>query len=152
MGKIVLEMSFEQLTELSKFFYLGHFVAMEVGYEDEELERSITLLLSAHGHLHDPREEFFAHGGPSEPVFTISMSASEECHLLLDHYIDEMTDENIACQLTERDFAEKYGAMDPRDIIANNKLWDNYTEIFKMYETEIARNGLRNFRLLKMEQ
>lgn len=150
MNEITLSFTPEELLVLGKHLYMAsYFMITYDDYENEEIARGIMTKVCAAGFAQANEEGHYRYGGPTETAFTISLEASEECEPLVESFQDDAVMEYLPYALADRDFIEKYGKMDPIDVVNNTSLREELENMQTEYKHEILFNGVENLRLIK---
>ncbi len=149
MKEITLTFDPDELCELAKQLYLASNLLMNCGYDNQKMADDLRDRVCAVGFLELPEMGAFRPGGHFDPPFTLTHDVDKELITVLDIYNDEMVAEHVPYALADRDFEEKYGHMEPEDILRNPKLLNELEAIQKVYKEEFERYGVRNLRLVK---
>ena len=147
MKEITISFTANELRELAKQLYLGSFLTIGFPYDNEKMARDIFNRICATGYLEAPELGAFRHGGMTETAFQISREIDEECDPVVEQYGASVVEDHLPYRLADRDFEEKYGKLEPEQILMNPKLLAELKEIQEKYKQEFERYGVLHLRL-----
>lgn len=123
---------------------------MSIGfpYDNEELANEIYNRVCAIGFLEAPEMGAFVRCGPfGDTEFGISMDLDDECEPIVEQFKASAIEDQLPYELADRDFEEKYGKMEPLEVVNNSKLLKELEAIQKKYKQEFERYGVIHLRL-----
>ena len=147
MKEITITFTSEELTELARQLYMASYVITGFPYHKEKLARKIMNKVCAAGFAEAPETGAFRHGGFTETKFTISLEAGTEGDAVIEQFKDDAVAHQLPFQLADRDFEEKYGKMDPMDIVQNAPLLAELKTIQEKYKLDFERYGVLYLRM-----
>lgn len=147
MKEITISFSPDELIELAKQLYMASFLTIGFPYDNQEMSEEIFNRVCAVGFLELPERGAFRHGGATETPFHISMELDNECEPIIEQFEASVIEDHLPYELADRDFNEKYGKLEPLEILNNPKLLGELKAIQEKYKQEFERYGVANLRL-----
>jgi hypothetical protein len=155
MKQVTISFTVKEYKELAKLVYLGsHFLWGADDYKNTEVAEKILLEICTVGYEEVPECGAFQTGGIGtsvykEPEFVISNELAYECDDLEEAYMKRAFLEFLSCQMSERDFYEKFGEMEIDEVTSNPKLMRFLTDKQTEYRQELMFNGIENLHVVK---
>lgn len=147
MKEIAISFSTEELIELAKQLYMASNMTIGFPYDNQEMADEIFNKVCESGFLEAPESEAFRHGGFTETAFHLSLDLCSNCDVVVEEFAANAVQEHLPFALADRDFVEKHGKMDPRDVLNNNELRTELLSIQEKYKLEIERYDVLHLRL-----
>jgi len=147
MKEITISFTIDELRELAKQLYFGSFITIGFPYDNKKMATEIYTRVCAIGYHEAPESGYFRLGGAFGPLFDISHEIDEECSPVVEQYDESCIEDHLPYRLGDRDFEEKYGKMEPEEILRNPKLLAELEEMQEKYKQEFERYGVLHLRL-----
>jgi hypothetical protein len=147
MKEITICFTDDELVELAKQLYMASYLTIGFPYDNLAMAEEIFNKVCATGFLEVPERGAFRHGGFSETPFTISLDLDNECDPIIEQYEASAVEEQLPYALADRDFVEKYGKLEPMEVLHNSELLNELQGIQEKYKQEIERYGVIHLRL-----
>ena len=147
MKEITISFTPEELVELAKQLYMGSYLTICIPYDNQKLADTIFNKVCATGFLELPDTGAFRHGGLDETPFSISLELGDDCEPIYEQFEASAMEHHLPYELADRDFEEKYGKLDPMQVLTNPKLLKELKAIQEKYKQEFERYGVSHLRL-----
>ena len=147
MKEITISFTADELKELARQLYLASYLTIGFPYDNEEMSREIYNRVCAVGFLEAPELEAFRHGVFTETAFEISLELSAECDPVVEQYEMSAVANYLPYALADRDFEEKYGVLEPMEVVTNPPLLKELKAIQEKYKQDFERYGVKHLRL-----